>query len=89
MGIGARFDTVQPTNLDLNQSFSVLSPKIIFRSRFVTHEEITMQYSHYWYGSAVAPQPPYGTPPVAGAPGVFTGYPPDANVFGIKATMWW
>jgi hypothetical protein len=88
MGIGARFDTVQPTNFDLNQSFSVLSPKIIFRSRFVTHEEITAQYSHYWYGSSVAPQPPYGTPPTtAGAP--FTGYPPDADVFGIKATMWW
>jgi hypothetical protein len=88
MGFGARFDFVQPTSRDMQQSFSVLSPKIIFRSRFVTHEEITAQFSHYWYGAGVVPQPPYGTPPSsAGAP--FTGYPPDANVFGVKATMWW
>jgi hypothetical protein len=88
LGFGARFDLVQPTSLDLHQSFGVLSPKIIFRSHFVTHEEVTAQYSHYWYGVDVAPQPPYSTPPsTAGAP--FTGYPADADVFGIKATMWW
>lgn len=88
MGVGVRADLVQPTNFDSHQTFGVISPKLIFRSRFVTHEEITAQYSHYWYGADVAPQPPYGTPPTtAGAP--FTGYPPDANVFGIKATMWW
>jgi hypothetical protein len=88
MGFGARFDFVQPSNLDVHQSFAVLSPKVIFRSRFVTHEEITAQFSHYFYGADVAPQPPYGTPPTsAGAP--FTGYPPDANVFGVKVTMWW
>jgi hypothetical protein len=88
MGVGVRTDVVQPTSLDSQQTFSVLSPKIIFRSRFLAHEEITAQYSHYFYGSDVAPQPPYGTAPTkAGAP--FTGYPPDANVVGIKATMWW
>jgi hypothetical protein len=88
MGIGVRADVVQPTNFDSEQTFTVLSPKIIFRSRFLAHEEITAQYSRYFYGNDVAPQPPYGTPPTkAGAP--FTGYPPDQNVAGIKATMWW
>jgi hypothetical protein len=88
MGVGVRTDVVQPTNFDSQQTFSVLSPKIIFRSRFLAHEEITLQYSHYFYGNDVAPQPPYGTAPTkAGAP--FTGYPPDENVAGIKATMWW
>jgi hypothetical protein len=87
-GVGLRGDVVQPTSVDSAQTFEVVSPKIIFRSRFVSHEEITAQYSHYVYGSSVAPQPPYGTAPaVVGAP--FTGYPPDADVFGIKATMWW
>jgi hypothetical protein len=88
MGIGVRTDVVQPTNFDSQQTFSVISPKIIFRSRFLAHEEITAQYTHYFYGSDVVPQPPYGTAPTtAGAP--FTGYPPDKNVAGIKATMWW
>jgi hypothetical protein len=88
MGIGVRGDVVQPSNLDSAQTFGVLSPKLLFRSRFISHEEITVQYSHYFYGSNVAPQPPYGTAPTI-AGGRFTGYPPDANVFGMKATMWW
>lgn len=88
MGVGVRGDVVQPTGFDTQQTFGVLSPKIVFRSRFLAHEEITAQYSHYFYGSDVAPQPPYGTAPTkVGAP--FTGYPPDANVAGLKATMWW
>jgi hypothetical protein len=88
MAVGLRTDVVQPTSLDSQQTFTVMSPRIIFRSRFLAHEEVTAQYSHYFYGSDVAPQPPYGTPPTAkGAP--FTGYPPDENVVGIKATMWW
>ena len=44
---------------------------------FITHEEITAQYSHYGYKSGVTPQPPNN------------GFPPDEDVFGIKATMWW
>jgi hypothetical protein len=89
MGVGARFDLVQPSSLDAHESFGVLSPKIIFRSKFVTHEEITAQYSHYFYGSDVEPQPPNGVVPTAAGQPVAAGYPPDKNVFGIKATMWW
>jgi hypothetical protein len=88
LGVGVRGDVVQPTNLDSQQTFTVISPKVVFRSRFVAHEEITAQYSHYFYGSDVVPQPPYGTAPTTPG-GKFTGYPPDENVFGIKATMWW
>jgi hypothetical protein len=89
MGFGARFDLVQPTSLDAHESFGVLSPKIIFRSKFVTHEEITAQYSHYFYGSDVAPQPPNGIVPTATGQAIAGGYPPDKNVVGVKATMWW
>ncbi len=88
MGVGVRGDVVQPSNLDSGQTFAVLSPKVLFRSQFLSHEEITLQYSRYFYGSNVAPQPPYGTAPTT-AGGRFSGYPPDANVFGMKATMWW
>lgn len=88
MGVGVRTDVVQPTNVDSQQTFTVVSPKLIVRSRFITHEEVTAQYSHYFYGSDVAPQPPYGTAPTT-AGGKFTGYPSDENVFGVKATMWW
>ncbi len=77
LGIGARGDVVQPSSKDTTESFWVISPKILFRTHFVTHEEITAQYSHYGYKSGVTPQAPNNA------------YPPDEDVFGIKATMWW
>lgn len=95
LGVGARFDRLMPNTEDSSQGFSILSPKILFRSQFLTHELITLQYSKYFYGSAYsretrpptavpsAPVTPYGY----GAPGI-TG-PPDENVFKIQATMWW
>jgi hypothetical protein len=48
-GIGTRFDRVQPNSRIPEQSFSVLSPRLIFRSKWVTHEEIQVQYSRYIY----------------------------------------
>jgi hypothetical protein len=56
LGIGARGDYVQPDSHDSSESFGVVSPKIVFRTSFMTHEEITAQYSHYWDGVDVMPQ---------------------------------
>ncbi|HLK37856.1 MAG TPA: hypothetical protein VKU41_13940, partial [Polyangiaceae bacterium] len=77
LGFGARADVVQPSSKDSSQRFWVISPKILVKTKFVTHEEITAQYSHYSYSSGVSPQPPN------------SAYPPDPDVFGVKATMWW
>ncbi len=87
---GVRADLVQPTSLDSHESFGVISPKIMLRSKYLSHEEITLQYSHYFYGSDVFPQPPNG-PAAAFANGTdqWPVYAPDPNIFGIKATMWW
>jgi len=86
-GLGARGDRVIPSSKEATQSFSILSPKMFFRSQFVTHEQITLVYSKYFYGqnppAPSAPILPYGY----GAPGI-TGRP-DENVFKIQATIWW
>jgi len=95
LGVGARFDRLAPNTSDSSQNFSSISPKLMFRSQFLTHELITLQYSKYFYGSAYSleTRPPTAVPsgPVTpygyGAPGI-TG-PPDENVFKIQATMWW
>jgi hypothetical protein len=94
LGLGVRADYVQPTNKDLHESFGVLSPKIIFRSSYLSHEEVTAQYSHYFDGADVMPQGPNGPLPFSGGPGCapnpsWTCSVPDKNVFGVKATMWW
>jgi hypothetical protein len=62
---------------DSTYSFSVLSPKVILRSEFVTHEQVVIQYSRYFNGDAVAPAWPN------------PGRDPDEDVFAISAIMWW
>jgi hypothetical protein len=93
-GFGVRADYVQPTSLDAHESFGVISPKIMFRSSYLSHEEVTAQYSHYVDGADVMPQAPNGPLSYGGGPGCLQTYSwncsvPDKNVFGVKATMWW
>ncbi len=94
LGLGARYDVVEP-NLDIaGESFSVISPRIIFRTAFVTHEQVMIQYSRYFYGSSYAsgdvPQPgfmsgsqfPYNSQQGASQLGV------DKNAAQIAAIIW-
>jgi hypothetical protein len=94
LGLGARYDVVEP-NLDISgESFSVISPRIIFRTAFVTHEQVMIQYSRYFYGSSYAsgdvPQPgfmsgsqfPYNSQQGASQLGV------DKNAAQIAAIIW-
>ena len=95
LGLGGRYDVVEP-NLDKSgESFSVLSPRIIFRTAFVTHEQVMIQYSRYFYGSLYS-QP--GAGPVAGymsgsqfpynvQPGG-SGLGVDKNAAQIAAIIW-
>jgi hypothetical protein len=93
-----RLDSVNPNMSDSTNSFYVISPKLIFRSEFVTHEMIVLQYSGYVYGSAytnastspgVMPWPygQYGTLQTS----LFgkNGSPPDKHVISLSASMWW
>jgi hypothetical protein len=80
-GVGLRADHVQPQSHFREQSFSVLSPRLTFRSQFVSRETLTLQYSHYFYAQrecalgaplACTQAPPSGTAPdgFGSAPGV-------------------
>ena len=89
LGFNARFDWVQP-DLDAaysrtlgvsggsDKSFEVITARLLFRTQFVTHEQIQLQYAHYWLGDAAYPPYPYEW--VARA---------DANMVGLFASMWW
>jgi hypothetical protein len=57
LAIGARFDRVQPNSKVPEQSFAVLSPRIVFRTQWITHEEITVQYSRYFYNQRECDDP--------------------------------
>ena len=83
-GVGGRFDAVQPNMDRSSDNFSVFSPRLIFRTAFVTHEQILVQYSRYWYGdTAASGMFPYNTQ--AGA-GQLQGA--DKNAFQVAAIIW-
>ena len=77
LGVSLRFDRVQPDMADNTQAFSALSPRIILRSQFVTHEQLVLQYTRYFYGANTKPGWPAGS------------YDPDPDAFMISALMWW
>jgi hypothetical protein len=89
LGFNGRFDWVQP-DLDAaysntpgvaggsQLSFSALTLRLLFRTQFVTHETVQLQYAHYFLGKASYPSYPYEW--VAKA---------DADMVGLFASMWW
>jgi hypothetical protein len=56
-GAGVRYDRVQPNLDDGSVAFSIISPRLVFRTSWNSHEQITLVYSHYSYGSALQNAP--------------------------------
>ncbi len=82
LAAGVRYDMVKPDNTYNAYNFAVLSPRLIFRTGWQAHDQVTLQYSHWFDGK-------YTT--------VRGGYPPkpdvniipDANMVSLSASMWW
>lgn len=79
---GVRYDKVQPDADFPAYGFGVLSPRLIFRTGWQAHDQVTLQYSHWFNGD-------YTT--------VRSGYPakpdvtvvPDSDMVSLTASMWW
>ena len=69
LSAGVRFDRLQPNSRMPEQSFAILSPRLVFKSKFVTRETISLQYSRYLYNQRTCPTTTMG--------GVETGSPAD------------
>ncbi len=55
--VAGRYDRVQPNDEVPEQSFGIFSPRVTFRSTWVTREEITLQYSRYLYNQRTCDDP--------------------------------
>jgi len=87
---GLRFDLVQPNLDDRTHSFWVLSPRLVFRTEFVTREQITVQYQYYSYGSWYTNTPVASLPNPYGQGGnLWTPLKPDKHTFTIAASVLW
>ena len=51
--VGFRADHLRPNNTIKEQNFSILSPRLVFRSDFASHEEISLLFHHYIYAHRV------------------------------------
>jgi hypothetical protein len=100
MAVALRADLVQPNMSNSGESFEVVTPKLIFRSEFVTHEMIVLQGSWYHYGkdytdpakvASIMPWPygKYGTLDLRYLGDGKNSAPPDKWVIALSASMWW
>jgi hypothetical protein len=78
-GVGARFDAVEPNSKDSQESFTVLTPKLYFKSNWTSHELVTLQYARWFYGAHTSAQ---GTDPVAHEN-------LDNQMVAVAFSMWW
>lgn len=60
LGIGARVTHVSPDSDYKEQQFTILSPRLQFRTNFLSHEIIELQYSRYFYNERTCPGMPAG-----------------------------
>jgi hypothetical protein len=82
VGLSGRYDHVSPNSRDTNQNFEVLSPKILLKTDWNSHELVTLSYTRWIYGSDTHAQ----------FPNDFTRTGQDrldAQMFAIHFGMWW
>lgn len=83
--VGARFDRVAPNVNDSRTSFSVFSPRLVFRTGWNSHEQISLVWSHYTYGELI--DQGFGKPPLFASPG-FNGPVASYGGGGGVAPYW-
>jgi hypothetical protein len=82
LALSGRYDRVTPDADDQRYSFAVLSPRVILRTGWESHDQVVLQYSHWFNGSLVTV--PSGYPPLDDLSVV-----PDEDMVSLSASMWW
>jgi hypothetical protein len=77
-----RVDRVEPNSGDGSQTFTTVSPRLIFRSSWQAHDQVVLQYSRWIDGSGVVVRNGY---PAVPDPSIH----PDEDVISLSASMWW
>jgi len=53
LGVGARFTHVSPNSTRPEQDFSIISPRLVFKTNWISRERIEISYSRYMYDTRV------------------------------------
>ncbi|HXI55973.1 MAG TPA: hypothetical protein VNO55_07935 [Polyangia bacterium] len=79
LALSARFDRVQPNSKDSEESFTVISPKLIFKTDWMSHEQVTLAYTRWLYGAHTHSE----------FPNDFTRGQLDTDMFALTFGLWW
>jgi hypothetical protein len=78
LAVSARADHVVPNSKDSEETFNVISPKVIFKSDWLSHEQVTLAYTRWFYGAHTH----------AEFPDNFTRGQLDNEMFALTFGMW-
>jgi hypothetical protein len=78
-----RYDQVAPNTSDNTKTFSVISPAVIFRTGWQAHDQVALQYSHWFNGANTNVLSP--TYPFAEDHSIV----PDKDMVSLTASFWW
>jgi hypothetical protein len=78
--LSGRFDRVAPNSKDSGETFHVISPKLIFRSNWNSHEQVVLSYTKWFLGEKTHGEAPndYLQP-----------HELDDQMFALNFGMWW
>jgi hypothetical protein len=77
--LSGRYDHVAPNSKDSAESFDVVSPKLIFKSDWLSHETVTLSYTRWFYGAHTH----------AEFPNDFTRGQLDQTMYALTFGLWW
>ncbi len=80
--VSARADAVYPDVDFTASSFSQISPRLLFRTGWNAHDQVALQYSHFFNNNWTAVRG--GFPPVYDVK-----IEPDSDMLALTASMWW
>jgi hypothetical protein len=95
LAFSGRYDRVMPRLGDATKTFASISPRVIFRTDYNSQDQVTLQYTHWLYGSDVVVRTSYApcVPSLLGSsPSSACGDPsvvPDGDTLSLTASMWW
>jgi hypothetical protein len=95
LAFSGRYDRVVPRLGDAAKTFAAITPRVILRTDYNSTDQITIGYSHWFYGSNVVVRnagAPCPAPFLGTSPDIDCGDPsiePDADTLSVTASMWW
>jgi hypothetical protein len=79
LSLSGRYDHVIPNSRDKKETFDVISPKLLFKTNWNSHEQVTLSYTRWLYGEHTHGE----------FPDEWTRQQLDNEMYALSFGMWW